>query len=116
MYLIMIDFNLADGNPLETNDVKLLLQQIDLLFDTTPGEVMGDMGFGTEYDHYMYNFNLDNVAMQDMILDDLYNLDLLGFTPSCEVYFLEGTEQDIALINIVLKRNELEYKKTYKIS
>lgn len=112
----MVDFNLKEGNPLENNDVNLLLQQIDILFDTTPGEVMGDMGFGTEYDHYMYSFNLDNKAMQEMVLDDLYKLDLLGFTPTCDVYFLEGTEQDIALIDITLKRNDTEYKKTYKIS
>lgn len=112
----MVDFNLHPGNPLEYNDVKLVLQQIDILFDTVPGELFGDLGFGTEYDHYMYNFNVDNSALENMILDDLLQLDLLGFSPAVEVLFLQGTEQDIALINITLSRNDVEYKKSYKIS
>ena len=116
MYLIMIDFNMKKGAPLETDDVNLVLQQIDILFDSVPGELFGDLGFGTEYDHYMYNFNIDNSGLERMILDDLYSLDLLGFTPRVEVLFLQGTEQDIAIINITLSRNDAEYKKSYKIS
>ena len=101
---------------MESDDVNLVLQQIDILFDTVPGELFGDLGFGTEYDHYMYNFNIDNTALEKMILDDLYSLELLGFIPSVNVLFLQGTEQDIAIINIVLSRNNVEYKKSYKIS
>jgi hypothetical protein len=112
----MIDFDLKNNKPVQNNDIYLVLQQIDILFDTVPGELFGDLGFGTEYDHYMYNFNIDNSGLENMILDDLRRLDLLGFSPRVEVMFLQGTEQDIALINITLTRNEVEYKKSYKIS
>ena len=37
----MIDFNLDAGSPTKTGDVALILQQIDMLFDTTPKEVLG---------------------------------------------------------------------------
>jgi hypothetical protein len=41
---------------------------------------------------------------------------MFGFTPTVEVYLLQGSEQDIALINIGLTRDGEIYEKTYKIS
>ena len=112
----MVDFNIKEGSPMIDDEASLVLQQIDILFDTVPGEVAGAIGFGTEYDHYMYSFNIDSIAMEEMILDDLYSLDLFGYSPEVNVMFLQGTEQDIAIINITISKGENLYKKSYKIS
>lgn len=41
----MIDFNIEHGYPILNNDADLILQQIEILFDTTPGEVLGSVDF-----------------------------------------------------------------------
>lgn len=112
----MVDFNLKEGAPMMDDEISLVLQQIDILFDTVPGEVAGAIGFGTEYDHYMYSFNIDSVAMEEMITDDILSLDLFGYYPEVHVMFLQGTEQDIAIIDITLSKNDKTYKKSYQIS
>lgn len=112
----MIDFNLSEGSPLLNNDISLILQQVDLLFSTTPREVLGDEEFGTQYDKYLYNLQLSGDNLKQIAYRDISSLELFGFTPEVEVYLLQGTEQDIAIIEITLTRQEEVYKKTYKIS
>ena len=48
-------------------------------------------------------------------MNDLASINLMGFVPEVEVLLLQGTEQDIALINIDLTRYNEQYTKTYKI-
>ena len=50
------------------------------------------------------------------MLDDLYSLDLLGFIPDVKVYLMQGSERDIAVIDVHLRRNSEDYSKTYKIT
>ena len=54
----MIDFNLDAGLPIKNRDIDLLLQQIDLLFDTNQKEILGHEEFGTKYDEYLYKLNI----------------------------------------------------------
>jgi hypothetical protein len=103
-------------SPILSSDVELLLQQIDILFDTTPREVFGHEEFGTTYDDYLYNLQISGESLADAVLNDLNTLDLLGFDPKVEVFLLEGTEQDIALVNIKLSRYSEQYEKNYKIT
>lgn len=110
----MIDFSL-DEEPIKNSDESLLLQQIDILFDTHPGQVLGSEEYGTEYDRYLYDLKLSNEAIKIQVLNDLNSLDLRGFVPTVNVYMLQGTEQDICLINIILTKEDNIIKKTYKI-
>lgn len=112
----MVDFNLNGNNPVNNDDISLILQQIDILFDTTPKEVFGAETFGTRYDKYLYELKLSNESIKQNILADLYSLELFGFIPTVNVHLLQGTEQDIALIEIELNREEESYTKIYKIS
>lgn len=112
----MIDFNIDEGSPIKTDDVDLILQQIDILFDTNPKEVLGYEEFGTRYDEYLYRLNLSNADIQQRVLSDLMSLNLFGFNPHVEVHLLQGTEQDIALIEITLTRDEETYQRIYKIA
>ena len=117
MYVnMLVDFSLSNDSVVKNNDLDLVLQQIDILFDTKPKEVLGFERFGTKYEYYLYNLKISNSALKQTVLSDLYSLDLLGFEPTVEVHLLQGTEQDIALIEIVLTRDDTQYQQIYKIS
>ena len=68
----MIDFNIKSGSGVVNNDIDLILQQIDILFDTNRGEVLGDEYFGTQYDKYLYKLRISNEGLQSEVLSDLY--------------------------------------------
>ena len=112
----MNDFNIDSGKFALNDDIDLIIQQLDILFDTTPREVLGEEDYGTTYDKYLYQLKISNDALKNVVLDDLHSLDLFGFVPEVEVYLMMGTEQDIALIDITLTRYGETYNKTYKIS
>ena len=40
----------------------------------------------------------------------------MGFAPDVEEYLIQGTEHDIALVNISLTRDDEYYQKIYKIN
>lgn len=111
----MIDINLAQGDPTINEELKLITQQIDMLFDTANREVFGDPHYGTNYDEFLFNLNLSNSAMEYQVRCDLANIELFGYEPSVEVGIVEGTLNDIILIKIGLEKNNTYYEKTYKI-
>lgn len=113
---IMVDFSIDTNSAIKISDRDLVLQQIDILFDTIPGEVLGQETFGTMYDKFLYNLQITNEGVRQQVLNDLNSINLMGYTPEVEVYLTEGTEHDIALINITLKRNQETVNRTYKIS
>lgn len=112
----MVDFNLNEGEPTINDDVACLIQQIDILFDSTPGDLIGDIEYGTDYEKYLYDLKLSPQSLKEQMLRDLYSLDLLGFTPDVNVYLVQGSERDIAVIDVHLRRNGEDYSKTYKIT
>lgn len=114
----MLDFSLSNkltDEVMISNDLIYVLQQIDLLFDTNIDDVLGDSNFGTNYDRYLYTLGVSNAALETRILNDLYTLDLRGFTPSVTVTIVDGTYRDIAFINITLTGSYDNYEKTYVI-
>lgn len=111
----MKDFHLNKGVPILDRNIDLLLQQIDMLFDTNPREVLGDVTYGTRYDKYLYNLNISNEGIKQAVLSDIMKLDLMGYTPQVEVILLEGTQKDIAIIDIIISDNYNSYRRTYKI-
>ena len=114
----MIDFacsNKLTDDVTISNDLLCVLQQIDLLFDTDLGDVLGDTNFGTNYDKYLYTVGLSNVSLETKITNDLYKLDLMGFVPTVTVSIVEGSQRDIAFIDITLSGNYEEFNKTYVI-
>jgi hypothetical protein len=112
----MIDLDLKNNRPAQNNDIYLILQQIDILFGTKPKEVLGFEDFGTNYEKYLYDLNISNESIKYSVLSDLNSLDLMGFNPEVEVYLLQGTEHDIALVTISLTREDEYYQKIYKIN
>ena len=112
----MVDFNLNDGPATINNDAQILIQQIDILFGTRPGDLIGEPDYGTDYERFLYDLKLDSETLADQMRADLYKLDLMGFESDVQVYLLQGTERDIALINVDLYRYDTKYSKSYKIT
>lgn len=114
----MVDFSMyqKSGSATLNLEVDLLIQQVDILFDTTPTEVLGDEQFGTRYDDYLYDTRLSADNLKTIVEQDLSEINLMGWNYDVEVYLLQGTEQDIAIINITFTKGIETVQKTYKIS
>lgn len=102
-------------NNIVDDDVQFILQQIDILFDTHPGESI-DPGYGTEYESLLYDTQISGDAIRDAIQHDLEIIDLRGWSFDVSVSLFEGTERDIALVNIDLYKDTDRVSKQYKIS
>ena len=114
----MIDFSISNkltDKLVINNNLIYVLQQIDLLFDTDIDDVLGDSEFGTNYDKYLYTLGVSNASLELKIMNDLKKIDLCGFIPSVSVKIVEGTQRDIAFIDITLTGDYEEYNKTYII-
>ena len=96
-------------------EIDLIKQQIDILFDTTPTEVLGQLDFGTKYDSYLYNLKFSAANMQRVVENDLSKLTLFGWHYDVKVYLLDGIERDIIVIDINLSKGGQSIQKTYKI-
>ena len=114
----MVDFSLykLGGNSTINYEVDLLLQQVDILFDTTPTEVLGQDQFGTQYDKYLYDTKLSASNLKTIIEQDISTINLMGWNYDVEVHLLQGTEQDIAVIKIMFYKGIESVQKIYKIS
>ena len=115
----MIDFSISNkltDDVTISNDLLLVLQQIDLLFDTDINTVLGADEFGTNYDRYLYNLNMSPSDLQFNIQKDIQNnVDLRGFNINVSVSIIEGTVRDIALIDITIIGNYETYNTSYVI-
>lgn len=113
----MVDFCIYEkgGHASLKYEIDLIIQQVDLLFDTTPTEVLGQLDFGTKYDEYLYNLRFSAENMKSKVESDLRQLTLFGWTYNVDVYLLDGTERDIIVIDIVFRKGSQSARKTYKI-
>jgi hypothetical protein len=111
----MIDFSLDKNSITKNNDIDLILQQIDILFDTYPKEVLGHETYGSDYERFLYNLKLSAYSIEQIVYSDINSLNLFNFTPTVKAYILQGTENDIVLIDITLTRQGEIYNKSYKI-
>ena len=112
----MIDFSINDKQYIQNDEIGLILQQIDILFDTEPKSVLGQEKFGSQYDKYLYKLNMSNEDLKYHVLSDINQLELFGYQPKVEVYMFQGTERDIAVVEITLIKDQNKYTQLYKIS
>lgn len=113
----MVDFCLNKNSISDIkSEIDLILQQVDILFDTTPTEVLGSLAFGTEYDKYLYSMKLSADNLKRVVEQDLSQLTLFDWKYDVKTYLLQGTEQDIAVIDINFYNGAQVVNKTYKIT
>lgn len=114
---IAFDLNLSDtGTPIISRDIDYLKQEIDLLFDSTPGDLHGDIEYGTDYEYSLFELKMDESQLAAQITRDMQSMDLRGFSPDVSVYLMQGTKRDIALIDVTLSRGYENYSKQYRIT
>ena len=111
----MQDFNLHKGDPILEIQEELIWQQVNILFDTTPGLLHGDLDYGTDYEHYLFELNASPDDLQYRMEHDINQLNLFGYEPEVKVSLLKGSQHDIALIEVDMKRGNRISSKIYKI-
>lgn len=112
----MLDFcRTLDAITLE-QEADLIIQQIDVLFDTNPGEVIGYPDFGADYDRFIHELNVSSEYIENYVYSDIIeNVDLLGWSLSVEVELLMGEQNDIILMKIEFSKNQTSYSRVYRI-
>ena len=112
----MIDLSLDTNNVVKTSDIDNVLQQIELLFDTSPYEVIGEPNYGSDFEKFLWNLNASNYDIEQYIRTKiLTNVEMFGYSLDVEVSILNGTENDIILADITVGRDGTQYAKRYKI-
>lgn len=113
----MIDFCSTLDAVVLDQDVDLIIQQIEMLFDTRCGHVLGAYEFGTRFDTYLFNPNIGNRMVEDEVkryIDE--NVELFGWETTVNVEFLMGTQHDIMIIRVTFSKESELYTKIYKVT
>lgn len=98
------------------NVFDYVTQQIELLFDTKRGDVIGDFSFGTNYEEFIWDTNLPNSAITAQITSDINSyIDLAGATFDVKTDVIYGTENDIILVTINVYFDDYYKQITYNI-
>lgn len=99
----ILDMRYLDDVPTVNDTISYVCQQIAMLFDTRKGDVLGNYTFGTDYEDFIWDMTLPASAIAAQINDDIaQNIDLAGCTYSVKADIINGTENDIILVQIDL--------------
>ena len=102
----MIDFCSTLDAVVLDQDVDLIIQQIEMLFDTRCGDVLGAYDFGTRFDTYLFNPNIGNQTVENEVTRYIEH----------NVEFLAGTQHDIMLLKVTFSKETESYSKIYRVS
>jgi hypothetical protein len=112
----MVDLSLDTNSVTKKTDLENVIQQIEMLFDTSPFEVIGEPTYGSDFEKFLWNLNASNYDIEQYIESRIRSeVDLMGFEVNVNVSLLNGTENDIILADIIISRDGREYTKTYRI-
>ena len=112
----MIDFNSSTSSPLLEMEGDLVLQQIDMLFDTKRGDVLGEFSYGTDFEKFLWDLQISNGRISQYVEGVIQSfVNMLGFTLSVKTTILYGTSDDIILIQIGIKKHGYYQERTYRI-
>lgn len=82
----MVDFCNTTDSPILNYELDLILQQIDMLFDTSHKEVLGELTYGSDFDKFLWELNHSNYYIQDYIYKTiLRNVELFDYELSVDV-------------------------------
>lgn len=113
----MIDFSIDNYNITAQDEVTNIMQQIDILFNTSPYEVIGEASFGTDFEKYIHELKVPNRDIEAAIISAIRNnVYLFGYNLDVHVYIAQGTVNDIIFADIVIYDDKTEYSKQYRIT
>lgn len=112
----MIDFNILDETPTTENTIDLILQQIDMLLDSTCGDVLGCPNYGCDFYKFIWDLNYPTSKIQayaKSLLDG--NIDFFGINHDVKVSLIKGEINDIILLEVNIYDEDNTYQKIYRI-
>lgn len=113
------DISLDRDKKLINDKFDFILQEISILFDTAPGEVLGDPAFGTEFEDLIWDMNISNNEISSYIKDAIIYNTVSGnyFDINVNTNILYGSQNDIIIVSIEIRDPESNdvYNLTYKI-
>lgn len=112
----MIDFCNTEDAPLLIHDIDLVIQEIDMLFSTSEGEVLGDETYGSNFESLLWDMNASDAYIEEYVYGQLAKVNMHGYAPSVKVSTYQGTMNDIILIQISLRKDDEVWTKIYNIS
>lgn len=112
----MKDFNYKDDSITLIDEKELIIQQIDLLFDTNYGDVFGEIDFGSDFNAFLWDMNISNKDITDYTKGIITKyINIFDWDLDVDTTILEGTQNDIILIKIILTKDFDKIEKTYKV-
>lgn len=101
-----VDISASSDNKIITNKFDFLLQEIDILFDTAPGEVLGDPDFGTDFEKFVWDLSVSNSEISEYVRNKIINNTMSGsdFDIAVTTTAVEANNQgDVLLVQISIK-------------
>lgn len=111
----MRDFCLNEYDVFLYDERDLLIQQIDMLFETNTDEVFGEK-YGSEFYKFLWDLNSSASDIIKYTKSVIYKeINLMDWELDVTTEILQGTNNDIILIGITLSKYSNVIKKTYRI-
>ena len=111
----MKDLSISGNSPFISNEADLIIQQIDMLFDTLDGEVLGE-DYGCNFYDFLWDLTASPDDISNYTLSVIYaNVNLFSWSIRVETNILKGSENDIILVTIKLSNSGTTLEKTYKV-
>jgi hypothetical protein len=111
----MKDFCLEKNSVFLNDEADLILQQIDLLFDTHENEVLGE-NIGSKFEDFLWDMTVSAEEIssytENLIMG---NVNLMGWSVDVHTDLMLGTQNDIILITIKIYNEFTSFEKTYTI-
>ena len=102
----MKDINIdPSATKMDINDnINKYIQEIVMILNTAPHEVMGSFGMPLDLERLVYETNIDNKALEREIMTKIreYSTYYDMFHTEVEVSFMETEERDTCIIDITI--------------
>lgn len=99
--MAMYDLSIDERRAFVDNKFAYVIQQIDTLFDTNEGDVLGAYTFGTNYERFIWDLNISCNAISHTITNDILTfVDLQDCEFNVDTKIVHGTNNDIIMVEI----------------
>jgi len=91
----------------QTDIIEVILQKLEMLLFTAPGDILGEDGFdfGANLEYYLWQTKISNNNLKQKIMDQVSEkipeLAVMGYDLSLDIY--EGDYQDILQLNFTIQ-------------
>lgn len=99
----MYDISINSNNLFVTDKIDAAIQELDLLFNTEPTELIGDVDYGTNWYNYLWSLTPMSNDLKNYIINKISQTYFASqFTPIVDVDFIQGNNTSVYVIKISL--------------